>query len=152
MHKFYEELLRQMETDSRRADEWLMRFVQSAQPDKFWEPLIDIYETRDALKVKVELAGVRPDDIQLELSGDGSTLTVRGSRRDEELEAAGRTVFHQMEVYLGTFERTVSLPPRLELDREAINASFRDGFLLVTLPKLQTPPRPATTNIPVSGE
>ena len=153
MHKFYEELIRQMEQDSRRAEEWLRRFVQSGMPaDKLWEPLVDIYETRDSLRVKVELAGVRAEDIQLELAADGSALSVRGCRRDEELEAEGRTVFHQMEVYMGPFERTVLLPPRLNLDREGITASFRDGFLLVTVPKVQTPPKPATTNIPVSGD
>jgi HSP20 family protein len=153
MNKFYEELIRQMEQDARRADEWLRRFMQSGMaPDKFWEPLVDIYETRDALKVKIELAGVKPDDIHLELAGDGSALTVRGVRRDGDLEVAGRTVFHQMEVYMGPFERTVALPPRLSLDRDAIAATFRDGFLLVTVPKVQAPPRPATTNIPVSGE
>jgi HSP20 family protein len=153
MHKFYEELLRQMEQDARRADEWLRRFVQSGlPPDKLWEPLVDIYETVDSLKIKVELAGVRSEDIHLELSGDGTALTVRGCRRDEEMEAEGRTVFHQMEVYMGPFERTVPIPPRLSLDRETITATFRDGFLTVTLPKVQTPPPPATTSIPVTGD
>ena len=79
MHKIYEELIRQMEQDSRRAEEWQRLIVQSGMPaDKLWEPLVDIYETRDALKVKVELAGVRPEDIQLELAADGGALTVRG--------------------------------------------------------------------------
>jgi HSP20 family protein len=150
MNKYYEELMRQMEQDMRRSDEWLRRFMQSAMPpDKFWEPLVDIYETRDALKIKIELAGVKPEDIHLEISGDGTALTVRGVRRDEELESGGRTVFHQMEVYLGRFERTVPLPPRVHVDREAIQASFRDGFLLVTLPKV-TAPRPARTSIPIT--
>ena len=152
MNKYYEELMRQMEQDLRRSDEWLRRFMQSAMPaDKFWEPLVDVYETRDALKIKIELAGVKPDDIHLEISGDGSALTVRGCRRDEELELGGRTVFHQMEVYLGRFERTVPLPPRVTVDRDAIQATFRDGFLLVTLPKV-TVPRPARTSIPISDE
>jgi HSP20 family protein len=152
MHKFYDELMRQMEQDARRTDEWLRRFLQSATPpDKFWEPLVDIYETRNSLRIKVELAGVRPEDIHLELAGDGSALTVRGCRRDEELESGERTMFHQMEVYLGPFERTVPLPSHLNLDRDAIQAVFRDGFLNITLPKVQTPPRPATTNIPVRG-
>jgi HSP20 family protein len=152
MHKFYDEMMRQMEQDARRADEWLRRFLQSATPpDKFWEPLVDIYETRTSLRIKVELAGVRPEDIHLELAGDGGALTVRGCRRDEELEGGERTMFHQMEVYLGPFERTVPLPPHLHLDRESIQAVFRDGFLNITLPKAQTPPRPETTSIPVRG-
>lgn len=151
MHKFYDELMRQMEQDARRTDEWLRRFLQSATPpDKFWEPLVDIFETRTSLRIKVELAGVRPEDIHLELSGDGSALTVRGCRQDEQLEGGERTMFHQMEVYLGPFERTVPLPSHLHLDRDAIQAVFRDGFLNITLPKVQTP-RPETTTIPVRG-
>lgn len=152
MHKFYEELMRQMEQDARRTDDWVRRFLQSVTPpEKFWEPLVDVYETKDALKVRVELAGVKPEDIHLELAGDGSALIVRGLRRDEELEAGGRTMFHQMEVYLGPFERTVPLPPRLNLDRDAIQADFRDGFLVVTLPKIPVPAHPTTTRIPVKG-
>jgi HSP20 family protein len=153
MHKLYEELMRQMEQDVRRSEEWLRRFMQSGRPpDKFWEPLVDIFETRDALKIKIELAGVKPGDIHLELAGDGTALTVRGCRRDEELEVEDRTVFHQMEVYLGPFERTVPLPQRLNLDRQKIQATFRDGFLTVTLPKVPAPARPATTSIPVTGD
>jgi HSP20 family protein len=152
MHKFYEELMRQMEQDAKRSEDWLRRFFQSSMPpEKFWEPLVDIYETRDALKIKIELAGVKPGDIHLELTGGGAALTVRGTRRDEDLEAVDRTVFHQMEVYLGPFERTVPLPPRLNLDRDAIQASFREGFLVVTLPKVQAPAQPSTTSIPVTG-
>jgi HSP20 family protein len=60
-------------------------------------------------------------------------------------------MFHQMEVYLGPFERTVPLPSHLHLDRDTIQAVFRDGFLNITLPKLQTPPRSETTSIPVRG-
>ena len=63
------------------------------------------------MKVKVELAGVRPESIHVELSGDGRSLMIRGVREDERKEAVDRILFHQMEIYLGPFERVLALPP-----------------------------------------
>jgi HSP20 family protein len=150
MSTFFEDMIRQMEQDIRRSDEAVRCFMQSAAgPRRFWEPLVDIDETRDAIRVKVELAGVRPDDIHVELSGDNRTLTVSGVRRDNQEEADERTMFHQMEIYFGPFERLITLPSRPEVDRENVQANYRDGFLIVSLPKV-TAPRPRTTSVPVS--
>jgi HSP20 family protein len=151
MNRFYEDLIRQMEQEFERSDEVLRRFLHSfTSPDRFWEPRADVYETREAVKVKVELAGVRSDSIHVELSGDGRALTIRGVREDERKEAVDRILFHQMEIYLGPFERILPLPGGAEVDRENVTATFRDGFLLVTLPK-RTRPAPQTTQISVDG-
>ena len=69
----------------------------------------------DTVKVKAELAGVRSDSIQVELSGDGRHLSIRGVREDERTEAVDRILFHQMEIYLGPFERVLALPPGARL-------------------------------------
>lgn len=151
MNRFNEDLIRQMEQEFDRSEEILRRFLHSiTSPERFWEPQADVYETREALRVKVELAGVRPDSIQVELSGDGRTLSIRGVREDERTEAVDRILFHQMEIYLGPFERVLVLPPGAEVDRDGVQASYKDGFLLVTLPK--RPKRPQTTQIRVTGE
>jgi HSP20 family protein len=151
MNRFYEDLIRQMEQEFERSDETLRRFLHSfSAPERFWEPRADVYETREAVKVKIELAGVRPDSTQVELSGDGRTLSVRGVREDERAEAVDRVLFHQMEIYLGPFERVLPLPPGAEVEREQVTASYRDGFLIITLPK-RTEPRPQITQIPVKG-
>lgn len=150
MSRFNEELIRQMEQEFDRSEEILRRFLHSiTSPERFWEPQADVYETREAVRVKVELAGVRPDSIQVELSGDGRSLSIRGVREDERTEAVDRILFHQMEIYLGPFERVLTLPPGAEVDREAVQAAYKDGFLLVTLPK--RPKRPQTTQIRVTG-
>src|SRR5687768_4041699 len=151
MNRFYEDLIRQMEHEFERSDEVLRRFLHSfTSPDRFWEPQADVYETRAAVKVKIELAGVRPDNIHVELSGDGRTLSVRGVREDERTEAVDRVLFHQMEIYLGPFERVVTLPPGAEVERDQVQASYRDGFLIITLPK-RVRQGPQTTQIPVEG-
>jgi HSP20 family protein len=151
MNRFYEDLIRQMEQEFERSDEVLRRFLHSfTSPARFWEPQADVYETREAVKVKVELAGVRPDSIQVELSGDGRQLTIRGVREDERTEAVDRILFHQMEIYLGPFERVLSLPPGADVERDTVNANYRDGFLIVSLPK-RARTTPETTQIPVQG-
>lgn len=148
MKRFPEEFIRQMEQEFDRSEEVLRRFFASiTAPEHYWEPNVDVYETRDAVRVKVELAGVRAECIQVELTGDGKALVVRGTREDERSEAMDRILFHQMEIYLGPFERVVSLPPGVHVDRDRITALHRDGFLLVTLPKRTRPPR--TTQVRV---
>jgi HSP20 family protein len=149
MNRYYEELIRQMEQEFERSDEMLRRFLHSfTAPERFWEPQADVYETREAVKVKVELAGVRPDSIHVELSGDGRTLAIRGVREEGRAEASDRILFHQMEIYLGPFERVLALPSGTDVEREGVEASYRDGFLLITLPKRQRQ-GPQTTQIPI---
>lgn len=138
MNRYYEDLIRQMEQEFESTDEMLRRFLHSfSAPNRFWEPQVDVYETGSAVKVKVELAGVRREEIRVELAADGRSLTVSGVREDARNEAVDRILFHQMEIYLGPFERVVSLPPNAEVERDAVRASYRDGFLTITLPKQQ---------------
>ena len=99
----YDELLRQME-EVRSSSDWFWQWVH-ALPDKFWEPPADVYETRDAVRIKLEIAGVRREDIQVELSRDMRSVTIRGLRLDGDSETCERTVYHQMEIYTGPFER-----------------------------------------------
>jgi len=150
MNRFPEELIRQMEQEFDRSEDLLRRFFHSiTAPERYWEPHADVYETREAVRVKVELAGVRGECIQVELAGDGKSLVIRGLREDERSEAMDRILFHQMEIYLGPFERVLTLPPGVHVDRERITATYRDGFLLVTLPKRSRPAR--KTQVRVEG-
>jgi len=145
----YDELLRQMEQEVRTSSDWLWRFLHAAAPDKFWEPPVDVYETRDALRIKIEIAGVRREDIQVELARDGRSVTIRGLRLDADADACERTVYHQMEIYAGPFERVVPLPPSLAIAADEVQATYQDGFLVVTLPKRRQARR--TTQITVRG-
>lgn len=149
MRRPYDDLLRLMEQDLANPRELFWRFMHATAPDKFWEPLVDVYETRTALKIKVELSGVRREDIQVELAADGKSLRLRGLRLDGAADVGERTVFHQMEIYTGPFERTIQLPASVTVDGSDVEATYQDGFLVIDLPKQA--PRATRTRIQVQG-
>ncbi len=97
-----------------------------------WRPSIDLYESGDAILVIVDLAGVRREEITIEMEGE--RLRIAGRRR-EPAEAHGEDLkkCHQMEVDYGPFERVllVSVP----IDRDLIDARYEEGFLKIRLPK-----------------
>jgi HSP20 family protein len=100
-----------------------------------WQPLTDICETDDAFIVKMELAGVRREDVKIELNGD--RLSISGLR-PEQL-ACGVKVRHQIEINYGHFRRVFLL--KGALSREAIAARFQNGFLYIRMPKAVQPKR-----------
>ena len=104
---------------------WLLPVPVCA--DGPWEPAADIYRTRHGWLVKVELAGVRPDDI--ELMASGHTLTLRGVRRDCVREDGCR--YHRMEIAYDRFERTLELP--CDVGRATVSTDYRDGMLYVSI-------------------
>ena len=92
-----------------------------------WCPATDVYQTRQGWVVKFELAGVRTEDVDLEVSG--RRMTVRGVRRD--CTASGECSYYRMEITYSRFERAVELP--VDLDRADIETEYRDGMLLVRI-------------------
>jgi HSP20 family protein len=110
----------------------LIRMMQSLFPpgaelgkQAAWRPPADVYRTRDGWLVKFDLAGVRPEEIQLQVSGH--RLTVRGSRRDSSYEEG--CCHYLMEIAYSEFERSINLPDDLGTAR--IATDYRDGLLLV---------------------
>jgi HSP20 family protein len=101
----------------------------SARQHKTWRPPTDVYETDDCLVVKVEIAGMAEDDFAVSL--DGRRLIISGVRRDP----AAKLGYQQMEILYGHFETDVHLSRAV--DEERIEATYRNGFLGVRLPKAQ---------------
>lgn len=99
-----------------------------------WEPRIDLVETAEALVVTAELAGVRAEDISIAYRAESHQLCVRGVRRAPQHSDQDSALPHHLEIYFGTFERDVELP-EIELDSKAMRASYRNGFLVVVIPK-----------------
>lgn len=93
-----------------------------------WCPPTDVYETRDAAVVKVEIAGVEEDDF--DISFVNNVLTVAGVRGDRESEPRA---YQQMEIWRGPFRTQAYIPWRVDVN--AIEAHYADGFLVVRLPK-----------------
>jgi HSP20 family protein len=133
------DLWRQMESEMQRIAEEAMRgfFGDPIAQNRFWHPRADVHETADSVLVKMEIVGVRPDQLNVELSSDNRVLKVSGVRSEDDEERAQRIRCYQLEIYFGPFEREILLPHHVRIDRDAIVASYRDGFLLVTLPKSQ---------------
>jgi len=95
-----------------------------------WSPALDLYQNNDNVIARVELPGMRKEDIEISLQ-DGM-LTISGERTSETADSdkAERT-----ERYVGKFRRSVSLPT--QVDSNKVTASYRDGVLTVTLPKAE---------------
>lgn len=103
-------------------------------------PAIDLYQTNDSVVVKAALPGIKPDEVQLSVSGD--VLTLKGEfHNDNEVKEA---TYHLQEQHYGSFERSVLLPT--EVDSEKAKAEFENGVLTVTIPKAEQV-RPKTITI-----
>jgi HSP20 family protein len=96
-----------------------------------WTPAVDIYETSELIVLKADLAGLAREEIEIRVQG--TVLTLRGERRFAR-DAQGEN-YLQLERVYGPFERSFSLPTTVQTDR--IRASFRDGVLELTLPKVE---------------
>jgi HSP20 family protein len=105
------------------------RSPDSAAFSAGWAPAVDVAEDASEITLKIELPGVKKDEIDLELSSD--TLTIRGEKKFEEKEKAGNYV--RIERSFGKFQRTFSLSVPIQQDK--ITANFSDGVLTVRLPK-----------------
>lgn len=152
MFRNYRDILRQMELEMQRLsdDALLSVFGTLGATERFWQPPVDLCETEDALVVKAEIAGVQPDRINVSLSADDRMLVISGIRAEDEEERRARVRCYQLEIYYGPFERHVTLPPDILIDRDNISASYRNGVLTVRLPKRVQEEIPATRRIPIT--
>jgi len=103
------------------------RFLIS--PTGTWEPPVDLYETDQEIVVVVEVAGVDHRSLRVQLDGD--RLSISGLRRESYPPLVR---IHQMEIEYGYFERMVRLPAAVK--DQGVSATYREGFLRISLPKL----------------
>ena len=91
---------------------------------------VDIYQTPSDIVIESAIAGVKPDDIDINVSND--SITIRGERKREN-QVREQDYFYQ-ECYWGRFSRSVILPQ--EVNPEEASVNFKNGILTVRLPKL----------------
>lgn len=91
---------------------------------------IDVYQMPDEIMVEAPIAGVRPEDLDIDVTAE--SVTIRG-RREKERRIKDDDYFYQ-ECYWGRFSRSVVLPQ--EVDTEKAEASLKNGVLTIILPKL----------------
>jgi len=92
-----------------------------------WRPPTDVYETEENIVVKVEIAGMRDED--LEVVVQDNLLLISGSRSD----SVERKAYHQMEIPFGKF--SVGIELALQVNTDNAIAEYKDGFLTIQLPK-----------------
>ena len=106
----------------------LMHVGRSARPSgRLWNPSADVYKTEDGWVIKVDIAGVCSDELEIAVSEN--TLRISGCRRDTFYREDYRC--HQMEITYSRFEKTIQLPGQIE--SASIAHDYRDGFLIVSL-------------------
>jgi HSP20 family protein len=94
-------------------------------------PAVDLYEEKDEIVAKVDLPGLEKDNIEVNISDH--LLTVKGEKkREEETKEAD---YYRSERSYGSFTRTVDLPKEVQVDKA--QASFKNGVLMVRLPKTE---------------
>jgi HSP20 family protein len=99
-------------------------------------PPVDVHETEDEYLVKVDLPGVKSEDVNIEVND--SVLSLSGSRAPDESATA-----QLVERPYGTFARTLTLPQGVNSD--SIAADYQDGVLELRIPKpAEHPPNNST--------
>jgi HSP20 family protein len=96
-----------------------------------WMPAVDIIERDAEYEVRMELPGVRKDDVKLTI--ENNVLTVRGDKKQESTQE--EKGFRRIERSFGSFQRSFTLPTTVRADR--IEAAVADGVLTVRLPKAE---------------
>lgn len=107
-----------------------------------WAPNTDVYVTDDGLVIKVELAGMKRED--LELTIEGNRLRINGQRPDG-CRAPG-CKFLVMEIHYGSFESVIELPPGYDLTQA--KAAYQNGFLRIDVPVMaHAAPKPLSARV-----
>ena len=94
-------------------------------------PAVDMYQTKDDIVVKATLPGIKPDDIDVSVTGD--ILTIKGEFKEEEKIEEGNYV--RKERHMGQFVRELNLPTLVNSDKA--KAEFEHGVLTLRLPKAE---------------
>ena len=113
---------------SREGDQWVVQGYVVWRSNRHFVPPTDVIELEDKILVNVEIAGMRPNDFSISLLN--RQLVISGTR---ERPALPNVAYHQVEIGYGEFRVEVQLPHMVEL--ENVNATYRDGFLQVELPR-----------------
>ncbi|MFH1330553.1 MAG: Hsp20/alpha crystallin family protein [Actinomycetota bacterium] len=94
-----------------------------------WAPRIDAFDREKDLVIRVEVPGVKPEDVDITV--EDRTLTIRGKRVfEDETEQGG---YHRREIFIGEFKRTLVLPEGLNAGQ--ISARAENGILTVIIPR-----------------
>jgi len=104
----------------------------AAGDSRGWAPAIDMLDRKDEIVLHADLPGLDQKDI--DVSVENGVLTIRGQRQEER--EAKEDDYYYSERWIGSFSRTVTLPPGVDTDK--IRATYKNGVLEVHIPKTQS--------------
>jgi len=119
-----------LQKDMNRMFETLASSDRGSMRQSFM-PLTEMEETENAVHLKVEVPGMKADDLDVQVTREAVMIT--GERKSEsKLEKNGIT---HSEFRYGSFQRTIPLP--MTIDRHGVKGDYQDGILILELTKLQ---------------
>ena len=104
----------------------LIRTDRRVSPSgRLWNPAADVYRAATGWIVKVDLAGICSDELEIEIRG--AILIIRGCRKDTHVQEG--FIYHQMEITYSRFEKSIQFPAPIE--GASIRQDYSDGFLII---------------------
>jgi len=94
---------------------------------RLWNPSADVFRSPEGWIVKLDIAGIRIDDLEIQLRD--TLLSIRGCRRDTHYREG--FVYHQMEITYSRFEKQIQFPSKIE--GASVARDYSDGFLIINL-------------------
>jgi HSP20 family protein len=94
-------------------------------------PAINMWMNEDGQLISAEMPGVTPEDLNIDVTGDA--LCISGTRKPDDI--VEDAYYHRQERNYGSFSRTIQLP--FMVDTKGVGASFKDGVLLISLPRAE---------------
>ncbi|MBD1843080.1 Hsp20/alpha crystallin family protein [Cyanobacteria bacterium FACHB-63] len=107
-----------------------------------WTPAIEFNSSDDAFTVRVQLPGIKAEDVEVQVGRDA--IAISGERKFEQTDAKG----FRSEFRYGKFRRVLTLPAAVQNDQ--VKAEFNDGILTLTLPRYQAV-KPAVVKLNLTG-
>jgi len=100
---------------------------EAPEEDDSWQPRVDIYQASDGWVIKVDVAGVRIEDVSVRVSG--SMVEITGTRRDLTVDRGWSC--YAMEIAYNRFRRTLELP--CQFGSVELSSDYQEGMLLIHL-------------------
>ena len=97
-------------------------------------PAIEVIQNKENYKVKVQLPGIKKDNIEVELDNDFMTICAQThEEKEEEKQEENNKRYHTSEFRYGKYQRTISFDQPIKIDEA--EAKYKDGVLTITIPK-----------------
>jgi HSP20 family protein len=97
-------------------------------------PAIEVIQNKENYKVKVQLPGIKKDNIEVELDNDFMTICAQThEEKEEEKQEENNKRYHTSEFRYGKYQRTISFDQPIKIDEA--EAQYKDGVLTITIPK-----------------